>query len=216
MYPRSSLYILDLETNTTSSLPKSPGGSFEPAWSPDGTKIAFTSIIGNLPQICLIDLNTQVISQLTLANSKLQSRQPAWSPDGKQIVYSVRRFSLQQIWIMNADGSNPAQLLRSGGTVSDYMPAWSPDGTYILFSETNETATAPSTLMRFTLGSQKAEMVGLPPQVVDANFAPDGKWIAYETSDAKNVDIYIDDLSSNTPERLTTSPALDFDPAWRP
>ncbi len=215
-YRQSSLYILDLESSTTSPLLSSPGGNFEPAWSPDGTKIAFTSVFAGLPQIYVLDMDDQSVTQLTTASDNVQSRQPAWSPDGRQIVYTVRRFNLLQIWTMAANGKNQAQLLRSGGSFSDYLPAWSPNGSFILFSETNENATSPSSLMRFVLGAAKAETVSIPLQVVDVDFSPDGNWIAYETSDTINQDIYIHNLSDGTSQRLTTSPALDFDPAWRP
>lgn len=215
-YRQSSLYIFDTETGQSSPLPNQPGGSFEPAWSPDGTKIAFTSIFLGLPQIYLFDLNDLSATRLTTASGNVQSSQAAWSPDGKQIVYTVRRFNLLQIWTMNADGKNQAQLLRSGGSFSDYLPAWSRDAAFILFSETNAGASSPSSLMRFILNSQKLETVAIPLPVVDVDFSRDGSWIAYETSDTKNQDIYIDELGVGTPQRLTTSAAIDFDPAWRP
>lgn len=215
-YRKSSLYILDIDSGATTSLPSSPGGNFEPAWSPDGAEIAFTSIFDGLPQIYVLNLNDQSITRLTDGTGSSQSRQAAWSPDGKHIVYTVRRFNLLQIWAMDANGKNQAQLLRSGGSLSDYLPIWSQDGSFILFSETNADATAPSSLMRFVLGAQKAEMLPIPLPVVDADFSPDRNWIAYETSDTENQDIYIDDLAGGVPQRLTTSPAPDFDPAWRP
>jgi Tol biopolymer transport system component/serine/threonine protein kinase len=215
-YRRSSFYILDLESGETHALLTSPGGNFEPAWSPDGTKIVFTSVFNGLPQIHILNLDDQSVTRLTDGNSSSQASQADWSPDGKQIVYTARRFNLLQIWTMNIDGKNQVQLLRSGGSFSDYLPAWSPDASFILFSETNVSVSSPSSLMRFVFGAQKAETVLLPSPVVDADFSPDGDWISYETSDTKNQDIYIGNLSGGTPQPLTTDPALDFDPAWRP
>jgi Tol biopolymer transport system component len=53
--------------------------------------------------------------------------------------------------------------------------------------------------------------------VVDADFSPDGQWIAYETSDTKNQDIFIYHLISGTPpQRLTIAGPISFDPVWRP
>ncbi len=215
-YRKSSLYILDLESGETIPLPALPGGSFEPAWSPGGTKIAFTSMPAGLAQIFVLNLTDQSIMQLTHDTGNVQSSQAAWSPDGKHIIYTVRRFNLLQIWTMASDKTNQVQLIRSGGGFSDYLPAWSPDGSFILFSETNANGSSPSSLMRFVLGAEKAETVSIPLQVVDVNFSPDGNWIVYETSGAENQDIYIDDLSGGTPQRLTNSTTVDFDPAWRP
>jgi len=215
-YPKSSLYVFDLASGETISLLTSPGGNFEPAWSPDGTKIAFTSIVNDLAQIFTLNLSDQSVTQLTTASGNVQSRQAAWSPNSQQIVYTVRRFNLLQIWAMNADGTNQAQMVRSGGGYSDYLPCWSPDGSFVLFSQANGDLTSPSSLLRFVLSAQKAEMVSIPLQVVDVDFSPDGNWIAYETLNSRNQDIYIYNLSDGTPQRLTTSTALDFDPAWRP
>jgi hypothetical protein len=215
-YPSSGLYLLDVESGATSMLFSAPKGDFEPAWSPDGTKIAFTSMRDGSMQIYVFDRSNSKITRLTTPGNNVQSRYPTWSPDSAQIAYTVRRLGLLQIWIMDADGSNQQQLTRPGGSVSDYLPAWSPDGKYLLFSETNADLTAPSSLMRFVLRDQAAKLVPIQHPVVDADFSPDGQWIAYETSDFKNQSIFIYSFSGTSPQRLTPSETNAFDPVWRP
>jgi serine/threonine protein kinase len=215
-YPTSGLYVLDIEKDTTSLLFSSPAGDFEPAWSPDGTKIAFTSMRDGSMQIYVYTKSDATVTRLTLPGNNIQSRYPAWSPDGTKIAYTVRRLGLLQIWVMDADGGNKQQLTHPGGSFSDYLPAWSPDGKYLLFSETNADLNAPASLMKLVVGEENASLLPVPLPVVDANFSQDGQWIAYEFSDTKNQDIYICRLPGDSPQRLTTSSPVDFDPAWRP
>ncbi|MCX6067623.1 MAG: hypothetical protein NT121_18010 [Chloroflexi bacterium] len=215
-YPDSALYLMDVETSVSVPLPFLPGGDFDPAWAPDGSKIAFTSLRDGTMQVYVYSLDDSSLTRLTSATGNIQSRYPAWSPDSSQIVYTVRRVGLQQIWIMSADGSNPQQLIRSGSSFADYLPAYAPDGASLLFSETNNNQTAPSSLMRFVFSSNQVSRLPVPVPVVDADFSPDGQWAVYETSDTKNQDVYIFQLPEGAPQRLTTSPQVDFDPAWRP
>jgi Tol biopolymer transport system component len=216
-YLSSGLYVFDIDTGNVKELFSGPAGDFEPAWSPDGTKIAYTSARDGSWQIYVYDRGKDTSTRLTSSENNVQSRYPAWSPDGKKIVYTVRRFALLQIWVMDADGNNKEQLVRPGGSTSDYLPAWSPDNKYVLFSEANSDLSAPSLLMRFVLGSQSAKTVPVQIPVVDVDFSPDGQWIAYETLDAKNQNVFIYSLSDGaSPHRLTTDVNNSFDPVWRP
>ena len=217
-YPKSSLFMVDIESGeTTQLLPSASSGDFEPAWSPDGTKIAFSSFREGYLGVFVLNLADKTVTRLTELSSTVQSRQPAWSPDGTQIVYTVRRFSLFQIWGMSAEGENPTQLFRNGGGFSDFLPTWSPDGAYILFSESNTTLTSPSSLLRFAIGGKNPpDILPVPLPVLDVDFSPSGEWIAYETSDTKNQDIFIYNLLTNERLRLTTDESVDFDPAWQP
>jgi len=214
-YPDSGLFILDLETGEVMALPFDPAGDFEPAWSPDGQKIAFTSLRDGTLQVYVFNFSDSSLTNLT-SGSATQSRYPAWSPDSSRIVYTVLRIGLLQIWSMFADGSQKQQLVRTGGTFSEYLPSWSPDGTFLLFSQTNDIITVPSALIRFDLQTGNSSQLPIPRPVVDVDFSPDGQWIAYETTDTKNPDIYICQLLECVPQRLTTASANDFDPVWRP
>jgi Tol biopolymer transport system component len=107
-----------------------------PAWSPDGSKIAFASWAMNHLQIYVMDADGSNPIPLTI-NSTYGDVAPAWSPDGSRIVFS--RYSAPvggpppcEIYVMNADGSNQVRLTDNPGRMNE-SPAWSPDGSKIAF-----------------------------------------------------------------------------------
>jgi Tol biopolymer transport system component len=105
-----------------------------PAWSPDGTKIAFQSGRDD-PQgdIYVMDAAPEsgTNKALRLTDTTEGDFEPNWSPDGSKIVFTSGRDGNFEIYVMNADGSAPKRLTKKGPR--DSSPAWSPDGSKIAF-----------------------------------------------------------------------------------
>lgn len=120
-------------------LTSGPAQDAHPAWSPDGSKIAFASdrVLGNgQTDIYVMDADGTDVMRLTTEATgpahPVGSRLPAWSPDGTRIAFvSDRADPRGDVWVMNADGSRQVDLTPSAG--ADSYPAWSPDGTRIAF-----------------------------------------------------------------------------------
>jgi PKD repeat protein len=101
-----------------------------PAWSPDGTRIAFNCQVdtGN-DDICTINLDGTGFARIT--TDPASDSFPTWSPDGVSIAFSTTRYGTGPvIAVMNADGSDVSQL---GSGITGSEPAWSPDGARIAF-----------------------------------------------------------------------------------
>jgi dipeptidyl aminopeptidase/acylaminoacyl peptidase len=164
---QADVVVIDLATRveTVVSRPVDFGGALadadeiEPAWSPDGGRIAFAGVrpetypdpITGAPttgaQWEIVTVNPdgsgeQIVSAGGRGSLRAQyleeDRAPAWSPDGSKIVFMSQAqipscCGPWQIWAVNRDGSG-ASNLTSDETVNDMFPSWSPDGTQIIFS----------------------------------------------------------------------------------
>ena len=104
-----------------------------PAWSPDGTKLAF-SLERPRGQWAVHVANSDGSDDVRLTEPPLLAGSPAWSPDGKLLAYDQFIGSRDQgIFVMEADGSHKRQIATGSNRSCDH-PSWSSDGKQLVFS----------------------------------------------------------------------------------
>jgi Tol biopolymer transport system component len=153
-------------------------GAFAPAWSADGTKIAFV----RHRHVWVMNADGTGQTQVT-DDAGFRDRHPAWSPDGTQIAFSHCDFTYGfrlfcDLEVVNADGTNEAKIL-GGHWVYDW-PRFSPDGTQIAF-ESNRDGLVCAV---WVAGADGSSPVRLTPAEMQANlpdWSPDGTQIAFST-----------------------------------
>ncbi len=126
----SEIAVASENSETVTLLTHNAVADSNPAWSPDGSRLAFASARDGNSEIYLMNADGSGVQRLT--NNATADYQPAWAPDGSHIAFVSRRDGNPEIYTMDADGSNPVRLTNNIGL--DLEPAWSPDGTRIVFA----------------------------------------------------------------------------------
>jgi TolB protein len=166
----------------------------EPAWSPDGRRIAFTrnEDVGEYStftddDVFVMDADGSDPRQLTKERDGQMAGQPTWSPDGREIAF-VRGESVAttvpsrfgDLMLMSAGGTAVRRLVRR--PVSD--PAWSPDGREIVYSLGGSLASQNASMDLYVVdvaGGAPRRLTRTPGGVFEtaAAWSPDGSRIVF-------------------------------------
>ena len=200
-----------------------PDLSTLPTWSPDGSKIAFSSTRGRTSfglDIWVMDADGSNQSRLTTAPG--QNGRASWSHDGTKIAFAqiVNVSATEQvgeIWVMDADGSNQVALTSDGALANS--PSWSPDDSKIVF-QSNRDGTDQLYVMNAD-GTAITRLTNGAWADQDPSWSPDGTLIAFHSNrdgaaplDETDFEIYVVNADGSSPTRLTTNSAFDGRPAW--
>ncbi len=221
-YPGGRLFVMNADGSEVNPLPLPVNleGDYDPKWSPDGNRVVYTSVQTGRPQI--FEYVFEASTATNLSNSRSFDFNPVYAPNGKYIAF-VRQITTNSIFIMTDKGENQAQFNLSDPLLTSQAPAWTPDSQLILFSQARSNSPIPWVMAQRFRDQGTNQEFKVPPTgqnigpVSGISVSPDGFLIAFESwPDGKNHDIYLMTINGIDRTQLTTDPAYDFGPAWRP
>lgn len=193
-------------------------------WSPDGSKIAFTSNRDGTNGIHeenneIYVMNSDGTNQTRLTNNSVSDESPVWSPDGTKMAFVSYRDGEAEIFVMNANGANPIQLTENGR--DDGGPAWSPDGTKIVFYSNRDGFV--STVRLYVMNADGSSETPLTnTSASDARdlhsaWSPDGTKIAFSSSRiGPNTQLYVMNADGTNITQITNYAADSYPVSWAP
>lgn len=184
------------------ALPLTPGPSDDyPAWSPDGSVLAFQSVRNGTTYIVVCGLDGNELAVVG------KGRFPAWSPDGR----SVACIAGGRIQIYPVGGGVPHTV---GPDVSAYYPSWSPDGRFIAYS--TKEGDQDYGLYLLDLATNVPVRLTGGGSHLRASFSPDSSMLAYHTTGAgaPSTQIYIIPALGGDPLWVSRAGGENGDPSW--
>jgi len=192
--------------------PSTPAGLFfqlQPAWSPDGTEIAFSSARDGIAHVYVMNADGTGTRRLT--NTSQGDEHPSWSTDGKRIIFS-REGAL---FAAPADGGKARRVGHGLGSAQD--PAYSPDGKLIAYDyrkpgfQNREIYVMNADGTGIRAVTRLGGSSGLPA------WSPEGKTLAFQSNaDLDHYEIFTVALNGTNVHRLTASSVDAIQPAFTP
>jgi TolB protein len=239
------IYLLDIACDITLRLiPDIDIDGFYPAWSPDGTRLAFGSLYNSTRDVYIFDMLTGMI--FDAMGSTTGAREAAWSPDG-QLAYNVDTPDGREIHIITSDGIVEIEVFENTEDLvwisEQEIAFWGSEsvniGVYLLNIETETIddladspygefypVLSPDGRLAFRrrgtiylMDTVTREIQPLSEQPMDGGemtWSPDGRWLAFVATRGNNDEIYIMNMETGEMRNVTNHAASDSMPAWMP
>ena len=183
-------------------------GGDEPYWSPDGSKILFSSARDGAADIYLMNADGSLQTRLTFGGGR---GSPQFSPDGSRIVYTNTDGGTYEIHVMNGDGTNDVQL--TNHPAYDFLPSFSPDGTRIAWM-TQRDGNFEIYVMNAD-GSNPVNLTNSPDDDSHPDWSPDGTLIAFHSHvGGGDAEIMVMNPDGTNAHPVTLDSTIDARPRW--
>lgn len=232
--PAATPKALPLETRSDRAirLTTPPGSASDqnPASSPDGTRLVFTSFENGynegLAGLLLLNLNNGQITRLTPVEDQDNVNLPgsAWNGGNDRIVFASDRQEADDLWRIAPDGSDFSRITTHAGMPRFIEPSWSPDGQWIVFEGSQPGASEDGLVGHIwkvrSDGSSLAQLTSDPAyDDRQPNWSPAGDRILFQRRALPDGqwDIYTMASDGSDPHNVTDDPtASDTDASWSP
>ena len=208
------IWVMNANDTGHANITNTTGYDSEAAWSPDGSKIAFSSDrSGGNTDIWVMNSNGG--NPLRLTDDAAIDYAPTWSPNAAKIAFSSNRDGDSDIYVMNADGTNEVNV--SNNTAGDGQSAWSPDGTRFAFTRVGASpcdAGSQEEIWVMNAGGGGATQLSCQLRARSPEWSPDGTKIAFEVGIGTGVQVFV--MNANGSGQTAITEPTSSNPAWSP
>jgi eukaryotic-like serine/threonine-protein kinase len=184
-----------------------------PRISPDGSRLAL-DVRDQENDIWIWDLKRQTMARLTFDPGL--DRAPIWTPDGRRVIYSSQRGGnggAANIFWQAADGTGTVERLTISPT-TQYPTSISPDGTKILLRDDNQQRRRDVAVLSLDGNRQTQTLFQTPFDEENAEFSPDGRWVAYQSNESGQSQIIVRPFPQVDAGRWQISTSGGTRPTW--
>lgn len=206
---RFQLQVADADGENARTVLASDEPLMSPAWSPDGSQLAYVSFESRKPVVYAQNLNTG--ARRVVANFPGNNSAPAWSADGQWLAVALSKDAISQLYLVPANGGNAARLTNSGGI--DTEPVFSRDGQWIAFL--SDRGGSPQIYRMPAQGGAAQRVTFAGSYNVSPDWSPDGKSITFIQREGGRFRVALQELDTGQTLVLTDS-SLDESPSFAP
>ena len=206
---RYNLWVADADGENAQSALTSPEPIISPAWSPNGSQLAYVSFESRKPVVYAHEVATG--KRRLLANFRGSNSAPAWSPDGRTVAVTLSLDGGSQLYAIDANGGEPRRLAQSSSI--DTEPAYAPDGRHIYF--VSDRGGSPQIYRMPATGGNAERVTFTGSYNISPAISPDGRWLAYISRVNGAFKLHVMELASGTITAITDS-GTDESPSFAP